>query len=121
MDKMNHNQLGQWAFLIGVLLAIVLGLFPGLSTAGVSMLFLVLGLVVGFLNISEEEYHSFLLVVVTLLLVGTGGLGELPGVGVYISPILDNIGSFVGPAALVVALTALVKIGRNKSEGMVGK
>ncbi len=103
---------GNWAFIIGVVLAIILGLFgelEGLKTYAVTITYIViiLGLIVGFANISHKEATSFLISAIALLAVGTAGLEILPMVGTYLGGILTKIVAFVAPAAVIVALKAV--------------
>lgn len=103
------KKIGEWAFLGGVLLAVVLGLFPGIITEGMAALVLViLGLLVGFLNIAEKEVQQFIIASIALLLPGTiTGLVALPYIGTYVVSILGNIAAFVAPAVVIVALKAI--------------
>ena len=107
------QQLGEWAFLGGVILAILVGLVPGLFPAqSIATLLVVLGILVGIINISEKKAHEFLLATVALLVAGSAGLQTLPLVGTYIGPILTNIVSFVAPAAVIAALKAVYELGK---------
>jgi uncharacterized membrane protein YjjP (DUF1212 family) len=104
-----QKKMGEWAFLGGVLLAIVLGLFPGaISTEIAALILVILGLLVGFLNIAEKEIQQFIIASIALLLPGTiTGLGALPYIGTYVVSILGNIAAFVAPAVVIVALKAI--------------
>ena len=107
------SRLGEWAFTIGVIVAIILGFFPNLDSQGVSTLFLMLGLIVGIVNITKKETSGFLLASIALLVVGTGGLQSVPGIGSYFSQIFYNITSFVAPAVVIVALKTVIAAERN--------
>ncbi|MBU5537374.1 MAG: hypothetical protein QW818_02230 [Candidatus Aenigmatarchaeota archaeon] len=107
-------KVGEWAFLVGVLLAIVLGLFPqALAATTVTAVLVVLGIIVGLVNIVAKESHNFLLAAVALLVAGTAGYGVLPGLGNYFAAILTNISTFVSPAAVIVALKAVYELARK--------
>jgi len=101
---------GNLAFIIGVILAIILGLFgasiPEYADV-ITYIVIVLGLIVGFANISHKEATNFLISAIALLAVGTAGLEILPVVGTYIGGILTKIVAFVAPAAVIVALKAV--------------
>ncbi len=90
MDK----KVGHYAFLGGFILAVLAGLIPALQTAAVIWVIIVLGLIVGFLNITEKESTEFLIATIALLLVGTAGLSAVPTVGGFIDAILKNIVAF---------------------------
>ncbi len=104
-------KIGEWAFLVGLLLAIVLGLFPkALPIITVTSVLVVLGFVVGLVNIVAKESHSFLLAAVALLVAGTAGYGILPGIGDYLGSILTNIATFVAPATVIVAIKVIYEL-----------
>lgn len=109
---MELGELGHWSFIIGVLLAIVAGLLGAAYADTIAMVLVVLGVIVGFLNISEKEVSSFLIAAIALLLTGAAGLETLPAVGLYLGPILTNIATFVAPAVVIVALKAVYELGK---------
>ena len=112
-------KIGQWSFIGGILIAIVIGIFS--STLGgdlkgwLILLLVVLGLIVGFLNISEKETTPFLVASVALLITSTAGdtLQLIPTVGVYLVGVVQQIGVFVTPAAIVVAIKAINSLAQN--------
>lgn len=108
MDK----KIGNYAFIIGVIIAVVLGLFESMVGAAgpylVSLLVL-MGLVVGFMNVSDKGSKDFLLVAVALVVVtsmgiASGSLGTISYVGTYLAGILKQVMAFIVPATIVVAL-----------------
>ncbi len=99
------EKVGTWAFLIGVLIAVVAGLIPTLPATQVAWVLVILGLVVGFLNIKAKEAQEFLVACIALLIVA--GMGGLPPLGRTLGTILTNMIAFVAPAALLVALRAV--------------
>ena len=107
-------KVGEWAFLVGLLLAIVLGLFPqALAVTTVTAVLVALGIIVGLVNVTSKESHGFLLAAVALLVAGSAGYGILPGVGNYLGSILTNISTFVAPAAVIVAVKAVYELARK--------
>ena len=102
------QQLGHWAFLIGVAVAIVGGFLMNVlgETAVFSALF-ALGVVVGLLNITLRETTDFLVATIALIMAGVVNLRLIPYVGVILQTILNNILVFVVPAAVIVALRAV--------------
>jgi len=117
--KMDMETIGQWSFIVGVLLAILVGLLGVVGMIPVAwlqwtpVLLVVLGILVGFLNISDKEVYDFLIAAIALMLSGAAGLDVLPTVGGIIAPILMNISTFVAPAAVIVALKAVYQLGKN--------
>lgn len=118
---MANEKIGSWAFIIGVLIAVIFGLagsvFVGLEAYAILAL-VILGLIVGFLNITDKEIKTFLIASIALLLVGSATLLPLntliPGLnlGTYLQSIVNNIAVFVAPAALITALKAVYMIGK---------
>jgi len=108
------TKVGSYAFIIGVILAIILGLFGTYITTEVQTyviyLLIILGLIVGFLNIAEKQSFDFLIAAIALLAVGGAGLELLPTIGLYLGAILTNIAVFVAPAAVIVALKAIYSL-----------
>jgi hypothetical protein len=110
---------GSYAFLAGVLVAVVVGFFGGFGVGqGVILLALgVLGLIVGFANVTEKEIVPFLMAAVTLNVslgalssVITNLLGIIPAFEVVATGLVTALGYlmvFVSPAAAIVALTAI--------------
>ena len=102
------SKIGHWAFIIGILLAIIAGLVPAWQTPTITWILVVIGLVVGLLNIQAKETTEFLVAAITLLIVGSAG--AIPALGVIVLSILANIVAIVAPAALIVALKAVYSL-----------
>ena len=111
---MKLEQIGHWSFILGVIIAMVAGLAGAAYAEAAALLLVVLGIIVGFLNISERETTSFLVAAIALLLTGAAGLEKLPAIGSYLGPILTNISTFVAPAAVIVALKAVYELGKRR-------
>lgn len=104
------NQMGHWAFLIGVLVAIIGGLLVYLDVvdeAPIQVALLLLGLVVGLLNITLRETTDFLVATIALIMAGVVNLRSIPYVGIPLNILLINVLIFVVPAAVIVALRAV--------------
>src|SRR3989344_3300257 len=108
------QKVGFWVFLVGVLIALLAGLFD-LGPGWVSVL-VVLGLLVGFLNVTASETTPFLLAVVSLVIVTSLGgdvVSSVQVVGTVLSRMLHAIVIFVAPATLVVALRAIYSLAKD--------
>jgi len=105
---MKLTLVGRWAFIIGILLAVLAG-FTEISYLAVILF--ILGLIVGFLNIKEKEVTMFLLAVITLLAIGISGL-QIEALPLTIDFILENFLIFIGAAGLVVALKQILVVAR---------
>lgn len=108
-----EKQIGNYSFIIGVIVAVVLGLAaPKLGSAATWLwsLLIVLGLVVGFLNVSGKETKDFLMVSVSLVIVAYAGGAQIDKwvnvqiIGEYLSGVFNSILALVIPASVIVAL-----------------
>ena len=112
MAKKSNNLglVGKWAFIIGLALAIIAGLIQGVYIIPSLMLILViLGLIVGFLNISERNTVKLLVAIIALMMVGGVTLSAIPTINMYLEAILANILIFASGAGLVVAIKAIIE------------
>ncbi len=112
-----------YLFLLGVIIAIIAGIVPGTIDAGTTaMVLLVIGTIVGLLSaakmgtIDKGEADMFLLAVIALAVVGvnTAFLAALPVIGTYVAAIIGNIAALAAPAAVILALEAIWRIGAGK-------
>jgi len=105
---MNLTSVGRWALIIGIILAVLAGFteIPSLS-----VILLILGLIVGFLNIKEKESTSFLVGVIALLLIGLSGL-QVGTLTSTIVSVLTSFVTFVSAAGLVVAIKQVLEAAR---------
>ena len=113
--KMNWTFGGKivhWIFLLGIFLAVVLGIvYPGKTV--VASILVLLGLLVGLLNITADEVHGFLLAAVALI-VSAKSFELIPLIGTTIENILQYIVIFVAPAAVIVSLIAVWKLASTR-------
>jgi len=118
-----EQKIGHYSFIGGVIIAIVLGLFSTQvgATAGawLASLLVVLGLIVGFLNVSGKETKEFLTVGTVLVIAAFAGgasdtLGGVQIIGPYLSGIFSQILAFVVPALVVVGLKDIWALGQNQ-------
>jgi len=115
---MDFDKLGEWVFILGVVIAIISGLvyqaMDVTSATYITIVLVVLGLIVGLLNIREKEIFNFLIAVIAIVAVGSANLGEIPIIGGYLRYMILNIAAFVAPAALLVALKAVYNLASKK-------
>ena len=112
----NLNALGKWAFIIGLVIAVIAAFIgTSISASTIALILFILGLIVGFLNIAEKQLTKFLIATIVLLLLGIGSISALSIIGTvsgYLNLILANIIAFVSAAALVVALKSIYSTGK---------
>ncbi len=124
---MASQKVGSYAFLLGVLIAVVFGIVAVVAAdlvngmAGVVTLVLVaLGLIVGFLNIHDKHVSDFLIAAIAIAMIGgtAGGLialdSVLPGLGAILVNIVLGIQALVVAAALVVGLKKILSLSKEQ-------
>ena len=99
---------------MGVVIAVIAGFASApinAATAAIAgyvrLVIVILGLIVGFLNIGTRQTNDFLLASIAVILMGTANLSVIPLIGRYLENMVLNIAAFVTPAALVVGLKAV--------------
>ncbi len=114
--KRASNKPGRYSFLAGILIAVIAGLFADIIKVETATLILaILGLVVGFLNVTAKEVTEFLVAAIALLLAGVANVSVslIPYIGTYLQAILVNITTFSAFAALIVAVKAVILLAED--------
>ena len=109
---MELDIVGKWAFIIGLIIAILAAFITNvLAPATILLILFILGLLVGFLNIDKKNVTEFLVAIIALS-VAAGSLGAIALLGDmltgYVSALLGNFVTFVGAAGLVVSIKAIL-------------
>ena len=124
--KSKENSLGAWAFLIGVILAIIIGLstslisIPTLTTYSSSIyaILVILGIIVGFINVTSKDSQTFLIAGAILIIASKFGMesvtGSLIGIGVgnIVTSIFGALLALFVPATIIVALKTVFGIAK---------
>ena len=109
------KKIGPWAFVIGLIIAIAMAMLIPPNP----FLFWVLGalgLIVGLMNISDEEVRTYLIATIAFLVSAsslTTVLEPIPVIGMAIKPFMINIIVFIAPGAAIVALKALYMVSKD--------
>jgi hypothetical protein len=109
--KTAGSMIGSWSFLIGVILALIFGLIGNLGP-GVTYVLIVLGIVIGLLNIADEEVTPFLMAGAVLVIVSTLGQGVVQTVPIFYVTLQALTMLFV-PATIIVALKHVFVLARH--------
>ena len=104
------STIGSWAFLAGVILAIIFGLVPSMSSY--MWIVVIIGLVVGLLNVSNSETTPFLMSGVVLIIAGSFGAQVLADVP-YLPEILTALSAIFVPATIIVAIKNVYNLAKN--------
>lgn len=111
------KSIGAWAFIIGLVVAALIALVGASATPTWALVLLaVLGIVVGFMNVTEKEVVPFLVASIAWLLAFqslSAVVAGIPLVGAEISAFFALITVFIAPAAAIVAFKALFAAGKN--------
>jgi len=119
--KSRENLLGAWAFLIGIILAVAVGIFAGAISSPIILGILAfLGIVVG-LFVAEKDVNTFLLASVSLVIVSYMGisglvLGAAIGgfyIGKIVASVLQTLLALFVPATIMVALKTVFSISKS--------
>ncbi|MCK5150136.1 hypothetical protein KAJ87_04385 [Candidatus Pacearchaeota archaeon] len=125
--KSKENSIGAWSFLIGIVLAVIIGLatklipIPSLISYSPQIYFIlvILGLVVGFsINVTGKDSQTFLITGAILVVVSKFGMdsvsGSLIGIGLgdAVSSIFGALLVLFVPATIVVAIKTVFGIAK---------
>lgn len=124
--RAQENSIGAWAFLIGVILALLIGLSTTVFSIPTVVAYntqiygvlVILGLVIGFAGVSGRDAQSFLWAGAVLVIVSRFGMdgvrGSLIGIGVgdAVSSIFGALLAMFVPATIVVALKTVFSIAK---------
>lgn len=126
---MVSQKIGSFAFLAGFLIAVLAGLIQFIdyfmnttfmvgAVGWVAIILVVLGLIVGFLNIHEKKVSDFLIAIIAIAMIGLIALSPIAmvvdPVVILINIIVGNIVTFVAPAALVVGLKQIISLAKEQ-------
>ena len=126
MLKSHENSVGAWAFLIGVVLALIIGIFTTLLpipalidySAYIYGVLVLLGLLVGFMISGGKDSQTFSFAGIIIIVASKFGMESMSGslIGIGLNNLMTSVFSallalFI-PATIVVALKTLFSISR---------
>jgi hypothetical protein len=126
---MAYEKIGGWAFILGVAISVLVGFAVAPITQAQSvvagyltLVLVVLGLLVGFLNIGRKESTEFLIASIAVILLSSAkpNLDVIYIIGPYLANMVVNVAAFVAPAALVVGLKAIYNLASKPSLAIIG-
>lgn len=106
-----RQMLGSSSFLIGVVIAIVFG-FLGRIEEAVAIILVILGLLVGLLNITDKEIKPFLMSGAVIVIVSSLGATAVENIE-WFSNILRAIMFIFVPATIIVALKSVFSMAKD--------
>ena len=127
---MASQKVGSYAFLLGVIIALIAGIVQvavGLDAVVASWLLLILvilGLIVGFLNIKDKHVTDFLIATIAVAMIGLVALNPAvqavpvdmiaAPIVALINNIVGNIVTLVAPAALIVGVKQILALTKEQ-------
>ncbi|MDP2953639.1 MAG: hypothetical protein Q8O76_10025 [Chloroflexota bacterium] len=115
------QRFGEWVFILGAVIAIVGGLiFPASGQLAIALV--VLGAIVGLLNVTEQKANNYIVAAIGLYLAGVaavafGPLNNVPGLpdlGNRVTDLVKWLAIFAAPAAAIVAVKSLYNLSSKK-------
>ncbi|MBI4284130.1 MAG: hypothetical protein HY663_06655 [Chloroflexi bacterium] len=106
------SKIGFWAFIVGLILSVIGGLAAPQSAA-IVLILIILGLLIGLLNITGKETMLFLVATIALIVVGR--VFEpltILSLGKNLDQILAYVATLMAPGAIVAAIKALWAVGK---------
>lgn len=104
--------IGFWAFIIGLIISVIGGIVLPQNTILIIVL-IILGIIIGVLNITAKEIMLFLVATIALVVVGNvfAPLAVL-GIGKILGSMLGYVATLMAPAAIIGAIKALWAVGK---------
>jgi len=118
MAKKIKNIIGAWAFLVGIILAIVSGFLLGsgkvdmTTNSWFTMTLGIVGLIVGLVNVVEKEVNSFLYSGIILIITSFFGLSIMATIP-FASEMLASLLIIFVPAVIVVAIRNVFNLAKD--------
>ena len=104
--------IGFWAFIVGLVIAVIAGIFLP-QNAAIIIILIILGLIIGFLNITAKEIMLFLIATIALIVVGNVFTPlTVLDLGKFLGYMLSYVATLMAPAAIVAAVKALWAVGK---------
>ncbi|MCG8405418.1 MAG: hypothetical protein MI923_09490 [Phycisphaerales bacterium] len=105
------NTVGSLAFIIALIIAVILGALENINIA-IAGLLVILGLVIGLLNVTRKESREFMIAGAVLVIVSALGSGEMSIIPA-VNGIFDGLMLVFVPATAVVALKEMLGLARS--------
>lgn len=111
--RYKENLIGAWSFFVGVVLAVIIGIFQAGTGTEVNWIYAVLailGIFIGLMNIGDKDVDKFLLAAIALVIasyMGQSALKVASSVGLIMGTILLALLVMIIPATIIVAIKAV--------------
>ena len=98
---------GKWAYLLGLLVAVLAALFS-FQASWLGLILLLVAIFVGIFHFETDDLKKFSIYYMAFLLV-KGAFGAIPAVGTYLDGIFNAVAAFLAPVLLTVFVVWFVK------------
>lgn len=117
MAKKNVNIFGSWAFLIGVVLALIIGIFTGLEIADLNSqvmtsILIAIGIIIGLFNVTGKEVMPFLMSGIALIISSVFGMSVMVQIQVASATLYALLLIFI-PATIIVAIRNVFSLAKD--------
>jgi hypothetical protein len=114
VPKRRVGLVGAWAYIFGIVIAALAAVFvqQGLDLLTYIVL-AALGIIVGLLNITEDEVLLFLVASVALVVSANGVRGVLENI-LFMETFLNNVIIFTAASAFIVSIKSLFKVAKSE-------
>ncbi len=114
VQPFNWKRFGHYAFIVGMILAVALALIPEMPDQPTAVILVVLGLIVGLLNITHRETQEFLVSALVLMVFASVTALTLGRIDTRLITMWSNVLLFVAFAAVVVALKTIIVLAEER-------
>ncbi len=112
--EVDRLKVGHYSFIAGLIIAVLVALIPQLKGDIAIWIMVVLGVIVGLLNITAKEVSGFLIAAMALIIASSVSALSLATIWIGLTVILGNVIVFVAPAAIVVSIKAVYALAQAK-------
>ncbi|MDO8623392.1 MAG: hypothetical protein Q7R52_04030 [archaeon] len=121
MIKDNGNALGAWMLLVGVILAVIVGILGSMfeipavmnHNSQIYAILILFGILIGFLNMRRQDIDKFMIAGVVLVIVSGYGMNSVSGsligfpVADIVKTVFGTLLTLLVPAIIIVALKSV--------------
>ncbi|MFA6461289.1 MAG: hypothetical protein WCV90_03405 [Candidatus Woesearchaeota archaeon] len=114
------NRVIAYSFTIGIVIALILGLISNLLPENIkpvlTSVLILMGIIVGFFNITPGETKDYVLYVTAMVIVialGGNNLGTLQIIGPYLVSVLNAVLAFILPSVIIVGIKAVINLAKD--------
>jgi len=108
------KKFGHYSFIVGIVIAIIVGLIPQIRGTEAATILIILGVIVGFLNITAKETMEFLIAALVLMFASNTAAFVLSALHTALAAMWMNVVTFIAPAAIIVALKTVVMLAERR-------